>query len=206
MPERRVDGQNNEAGAHYRGGPFQQWLVEGENKLEVMLKEGTADVNIRRVCHGELDGETVVEANLTDPETRELTFFAENPPKAFYDDAATDDAGLKEALAALKSAVDQRDVETYWNMHEGLRAVAVADGAPEGMMRMMMTVTVEEGVSELMDKLTFTPALDSRIWQIFDENGDAPIVIEIKRDGGTNIMRTGAYWGKINGVWNVVGN
>ena len=171
-----------------------------------MLKEGTADVNIRRVCQGELDGETVVEANLTGPETRELTFFAENPPKAFYDHAATDDAGLKEALAALKSAVDQRDVETYWNMHEGLRAVAAADGAPEGMMRMMMTVTVEEGVPEYMDKLTFTPALDGRIWQIFDENGDAPNVIEIKRDGGTNIMRTGAYWGKINGVWNVVGN
>ena len=44
------------------------------------------------------------------------------------------------------------------------------------------------------------------MWQVLAEDGTEPIVIEIKRDGGTNIMRTGSYWGKINGVWDVVGN
>lgn len=195
-----------EIGDHQRVGPFNQWVVEGENTVTVSIKQGSAEVSLSRYCQGSLDGEVVVKADLTGPETRDLTFFAENAPKPVYDDIATDDAGLKEALAALKTAIEAKDVEAYWDMHEGLRAAAAADGAPEGMMRRMITITVEEGQATYNDNLTFTPVLNGRVWQVFAKDGEAPIVIEIKRDGGTNTMRTGAYWAKVSGVWDVVGN
>ncbi len=191
---------------HQRVGPFNQWVVEGENVVTFSIKQGSADVSLSRYCVGSYEGEVVVEASLTGPETRELTFFAENAPKPIYDDLATDDTGLKEALTALKAAIEAKDVETYWDMHEGLRAAAAADGAPEEMMRRMMTITVEEGKATYNDELTFTPVLDGRVWQVLTEDGTEPIVIEIKRDGGTNIMRTGSFWAKIDGVWDVVGN
>lgn len=198
--------QDSDFSNHSRVGPFNQWVAEGENVVTVSIKQGSANVSLSRYCVGSYEGEVVVEASLTGPETRELTFFAENAPKPVYDDVATDDAGLKDALAALKTAIEAKDVEAYWDMHEGLRAAAAADGAPEEMMRRMITITVEEGKATYNDNLTFTPVLDGRVWQVFADGGEAPIVIEIKRDGGTNTMRTGAYWAKINGVWDVVGN
>lgn len=201
-----VTAREAEADSHQRTGPFNQWVVEGENVVTISVEQGSANVSLSRYCVGSYEGEVIVEANLTGPETRELTFFAENAPKPIYDDVATDDTGLKEALAALKTAINAKDVETYWDMHEGLRAAAAADGAPEEMMRRMITITVEEGKASYKDDLTFTPVLDGRVWQVLAEDGTEPIVIEIKRDGGTNTMRTGAYWAKINGVWDVVGN
>ncbi len=201
-----LTAQDAEVGDHQRVGPFNQWVTEGENLVTVSINQGSAKVSLSRYCVGSYEGEVVVEANLTGPETRELTFFAESAPKPIYDDVATNDDGLKEALAALKAAIDAKDVDTYWDMHQGLRAAAAADGAPEEMIRRMITITVEEGKATYADNLTFTPVLDGRVWQVFAEDGTEPIVIEIKRDGGTNIMRTGSYWGKINGAWDVVGN
>lgn len=201
-----MTAQDAEIDDHQRVGPFNQWVAEGENVVTVSIKQGSATVSLSRYCVGSYEGEVVVEASLTGPETRELTFFAENAPKPIYDDVATDDSGLKDAIASLKAAIDAKDVETYWNMHQGLRAAAAADGAPEEMIRRMITITVEEGKPTYKDNLTFTPVLGGRVWQVFAEDGTEPIVIEIKRDGGTNIMRTGAYWGKVNGVWDVVGN
>lgn len=201
-----VTAREAEANDHQRVGPFNQWVAEGENVVTISIGQGSAHVSLSRYCVGSYEGEVVVEANLTGPETRQLTFFAENAPTPVYDDVATDDTGLREALAALKAAIDAKDVEAYWDMHEGLRAAAAADGAPEEMMRRMITITVEEGKPTYHDNLTFTPVLDGRVWQVLAEDGTEPIVIEIKRDGGTNIMRTGSFWGKVNGVWDVVGN
>lgn len=198
--------RNDEPGDYFGGGPFAQWLMEGENTVSLAMNKGSVDIKIMRVCQGDFDGETLVEAKFSAPDTRDLAFFVENAPKPVYDDVATDDAGLKEALAALKTAVETRDFDTYWAMHKGLRDAAAAAGMPADMMQMMMTATVEEGEATFNDDVTFSSALDSRIWQVLTEGGESPIVIEIKMNGGTNTMRTGAYWAKVDGAWNVVGN
>lgn len=198
--------RNEKPGDYFGGGPFMQWLTEGENTFSITMSEGSADINVQRVCQGDFEGEKLVEATVTAPETKELTFFVEGAPRLVYDDVATDDAGLKEALAKLKTAVDTRDFDTYWSMHRGLLETATAAGMPEDMMRMMMTATVEQGKPTYNDVVTTSSALDGRVWLVFAEGGEAPIVIDIEMDGGVNTMRTGAYWAKIDGAWTVVGN
>ncbi len=198
--------QNDEPGDYFGGGPFMQWLAEGENTFSVTMSKGSADINVQRVCQGEFEGEKLVEATIAAPETKELTFFVENAPKPVYDDVATDDTGLKEALAKLKNAVDTRDFDTYWSMHKGLLETATAAGMPEDMMRMMMTATVEQGKPTYNDNVTISSALNDRVWLVFAEGGESPIVIDIEMNGGTNTMRTGAYWAKVDGEWSVVGN
>ena len=198
--------QNDDPGDYFGGGPFMQWLSEGENTFAITMNAGSADIKVQRACQGDFDGDTLVETTVTAPETKELTFFVENAPKPVYDDVATDDAGLKEALAALKTAIDTRDFDTYWSMHKGLLATATAAGMPEEMMRMMMTATVEQGKPTYNDNVSVSSALDGRVWLVFAEGGESPIVIDIEMNGGTNTMRTGAYWAKVDGEWSAVGN
>ena len=198
--------QNDDPSNYFGGGPFMQWLSEGENTFSITMNQGSADIKVQRACQGDFDGDTLVEATVTAPETKELTFFVENAPKPVYDDVATDDAGLKEALAKLKTAVDTRDFDTYWSMHRGLLETATAAGMPEEMMRMMMTATVEQGKATYNDNVTISSALDNRVWLVMAEGGESPIVIDIEMNGGTNTMRTGAYWAKVDGEWTVVSN
>lgn len=131
------------------------------------MTTGDADITIKQVCRGAFDGETLVEANIAVPEARDLTFFAEAAPSPFYDDAPTDDAGLKDAISSLQATIKARDADTYWNMHRGLRAAAAADGMPENMMRMMINVSMTEGEATFNDNLTFTPVMDGRVGQVF---------------------------------------
>ena len=198
--------QNDDPGDYFNGGPFTQFLVEGENTVSLTMSKGSADIRIYRGCRGEFDGETLVEAKVTAPETRTLTFFAENAPKQVFDDVPTDDSGLKDALAALKSAVKARDYDTFWNFHKGLRDAAAADGVPEDMMQRMISITVEKGEPSFNNDVTYTSALGGRVWQVLADGGEAPIVIDIKMNGGTNTMRTGAYWAKVDGAWSIVSN
>ena len=66
--------QNDDPSNYFGGGPFMQWLSEGENTFSITMKQGSADIKVQRACQGDFDGDTLVEATVTAPETKELTF------------------------------------------------------------------------------------------------------------------------------------
>ncbi len=198
--------QNDEPGDYFNGGPFTQFLLEGENTFTLTMTQGSADVRVYRACRGDFEGETLVEAKVVAPESKSLTFFVENAPAQVYDDAPSDDSGLKEALAALRASVEAKDVDAYRDMHKGLIMTAMADGMPEDMLNRMIAITIEQGEASYNDDVTFKPAMEGRVWQVLTDSGESPIVIDIKMNGGTNTMRTGAYWAKLDGEWTIVSN
>ena len=197
--------RTTDPGDYSGGGPFNQWLKEGENVLSLTMEQGTADISIIRACATDFDGETLVEASVATGETANLTFFVETAPPAPYANVgALSDDGLADAVAALKAAMEARDFDTFYAMHEGLVMSATAQGFPEQALRGMMSETVADGEASYNDALIYEPVLDGRVWQVMTAEKQYPVVIKLH--GGDTMVETGAFWTKIDGRWRVAGN
>jgi hypothetical protein len=195
---------NAEPGDYFGGGPFRQWVAEGENTLTITLSKGSADISVIRACSNDFDGDTLVEASVSAPESRTLTFFVEGARKAVYDSVGPlAEDGLAEAVAALKAAVKARDFDQFWQLHEGLRIEATSAGFPEEQLRAMMEQTVANGEPVFRDDLVFKPVLGGRVWQVMTGDFAAPVTLSL--DGGSMTVNTGAYWTKVDGQWRVAG-
>lgn len=188
------------------GGPFNQWLVAGENTYSISVTAGSANVQIQRVCRGEFDGEMLVEATVNAGETRELTFFVDDAPSAPYDGLgpiAKD--GLPEALGRMKTAVAKKKFNNYWRFIEGVRMAAEAQGVPIEQMKPQLKEIIENSNHTFAKGLRYKPVMGGRVWQVLGPNHEPPILIEHAEDGSRISISTGAFWTKINGEWRVVG-
>lgn len=198
---------SNEPSGYSGGGPFNQWLIEGENTYRFELKSGTANISIKRACRGEFDGETLVEATMTGPETKELTFFVEEvAPTPFSDVGQLPKKGLPKALGRLKKAVEEKNFKRYWRFIKGMRMMAEAQGMPINQFKPQLKEIIETADHQFYDDLVYKPVLDGRVWQVMTPDHRAPIHIEKSDgDGGNVSIDVGSFWTKIDGKWRVVG-
>lgn len=197
---------SNEPSGYSGGGPFSQWLIEGENTYRFSLTGGSATIRIKRACRGEFDGETLVEATLNGNETKELTFFVEGAPAAPYDqNEALKKKGLPKALRRFRKAVEEKNFKAYWRFIRGVRMMAEAQGFPINDMKPQLQEVIENSTATFQDDLVFKPVLGGRVWQVMTADHQSPIHIEHAEEGSGISIDTGAFWTKIDGKWRVVG-
>lgn len=189
------------------GGPFRQWLVAGENTLTFDLKSGKAEIEIIEACADAFEGETLARAALAGARSQDLKFFVETPPPSVWAEFGTvPEKGLEKAVGRLRKAVDKRDFEWFWRLHEGLRMTAEANGFPVAQMEPQMREILETGEVSMERDLIFTPVLGGRVWQVMTRDHKAPVTLTLKGDDWTSIFATGVFWTKIDKRWRIVGS
>lgn len=185
-----------------------EWLVPGKNILNIDYNGRGAEFEVFTRCKGEYDDHDIVDAvSFMYPSSKQLSFEHEGALDYNYLKAdIAGDEGLMDAVKKLQEAARTGDVETVVHMHEPLieefgRRVGNAD-----RFRTYLRTILSSHPAEVAETLTVMPVMGGRVYQILGPDGQPPISVSGKMDGGSFSWPGGAYWARFGDEWAVVAN
>ena len=186
------------------GLPITDWLLRGENTIQVSMNAQSGAFSVYAICDNGDDRRDFDQATIAGQQDAALTFQVQDPPKRLYLDARpTSDEGLLDAVEALKSALTTRDFDAVWALHAAQRAEMAQSGQPMKAAAYEMRKIVENIEPDFAPDLTTRPVLGGRVWEVFGDQFAPPIHDVVATNGGQVTFRTGSFWMKIDGVWSV---
>lgn len=186
------------------GLPIRDWLLKGDNTISVSMDAASGVFEVYAICEDGLNKRSFDQVSLTGRQQAELVFPADDPPQRPYLGAApTSDAGLLDAVAALKAAMTARDVDAVWDLHAAMRADMEARGQPMKAAAYQMGKIVEAIEPDFADNLQARPVLGGRVWEVYGDRFAPPISALVEANGGQVEFKTGSYWMKTDRGWSV---
>lgn len=185
-----------------------EWLVPGKNILKIDYDGSAAEFEIFARCKGAYDDHDIVDrVRFTSASSGQLSFEHKGPLDYNYLKAdIAGDQGLLEAVKKLQDAARTGDVETIVHMHAPLieefgRRIGKADRFTTYLRTILSGYPIE-----ITETLTVTPVMGGRVYQIVGPDGQPPISVSGKMDGGSFSWPGGAYWARFGKEWAVVAN
>ncbi|WP_417591427.1 hypothetical protein [Parasphingorhabdus sp.] len=185
-----------------------EWLVPGKNILKIDFDGSAAEFEIFARCKGEYDDHDIVDTvRFTSSSSRQLSFEHEGPLEDIYLKAdIAGDEGLLDALKKLQDAARSGDVETIVHMHAPMiEEFGRVMGNSDGFTSYLRTI-LSGYPADITETLTVTPVMGGRVYQILGPDGEPPISVSGKMDGGSFSWPGGAYWARFGDEWAVVAN
>ncbi|MEM7523939.1 MAG: hypothetical protein AAF360_09330 [Pseudomonadota bacterium] len=193
-------------GSIYSGKPLRNWLVEGENTVTLDYEAESGTASLREGCEATFDKAiTTAEIALSGASTAEMTFKVKEPVAAEYVKAdVADEAGLMDAVAALRTAIANKDFDAFWALHAPMLREYERQGAPMELL--------EERYGELLkvmdpvyaEGLSAEPVLGGLVHIVRGADGAPTVSYEGKVDGSSIRWTTGTYWARFDGEWGVM--
>lgn len=185
-----------------------EWLVHGQNVVKIDYDGTAAEFSIFARCKGSYEDDHIVDTvTFTSPSSRQLSFEHLGPLEDIYLKAdIAGDEGLLDAVETLQDAARAGDVDTILRMHEPMiQEFGRRMGSTEGIIFYLRSIlTSYPAVIE--QRLTVTPVMGGRVYQIFGPDGQPPISVSGKIDGGSFSWPGGVYWARFGDEWAVVAN
>ncbi|MEM6622227.1 MAG: hypothetical protein AAF674_08375 [Pseudomonadota bacterium] len=189
---------------------FIAWIEKGENEVTVAYSgDGSATFWLISACRGSWDND--IESDkivLSDGEQTSFSFSQEiGVDPSFAKTAPTDDAGLADAYAAFRQAVEERDAPTVMAVLEEFIERADKQGFARADMVAHLTRAVEIGALEIAQDGAFEAVADGRVYQRLTPDRQPTIIARYESDtGGQWTVPLGTYWAKLDGTWQIIYN
>lgn len=199
------DGSVSQSSYEYS---LNEWLVPGENIVNVDFDGTAGEFTIFARCKGSYDDDHIVETvSFTSPSAGQLRFDHADPLDDIYLKAdIAGDAGLLDAVEKLQDAARAGDVETILRMHAPMIAeFGRRMGSTEGITSYLRTI-LPSHPAVIEETLTVTPVMGGRVYQIFGPDGQPPISVSGQTDDGSFSWPGGVYWARFGDEWAVVAN
>ncbi len=186
------------------------WVIQGKNTIRINFYEKNKPVagkfSVVTGCRGSFDRDPpIAEAVFDKAGVQTLTFDYPKPVDAAHAraDAAGDD-GLMAAVKALQSAVANKNADAVIAAHAELLKDAQSQGAPLPQIKAFLTDTIKTGKAQAPGGLRAESAMDGKVYVVLTNDKRPPVTIVKDDDDGELTWRSGAYWGRIDGRWQVI--
>lgn len=187
------------------GVPLKTWLLPGENTLTVFFEGDDGRFSLSSMCEDGGEARAIEETRLNGRANADLAFAADDPPRRLFSDAEpTGQAGLAEAVAALRTAYADRDADAFWALHAAMRADLALQGRSAGATEFKFRSALDGAGAAPASEIILRPVLGGRVWEALDAEFRPPIDVVVEANGGEVPLRTGAFWMKRDGVWSVL--
>ncbi len=207
----RLNGVLVKSGDGYSGVvKLDQGLLDGENVVTVVYDaasaESTANFAVHEACEGGFpDEHALASTEFHGSGKQELVFDTERPAEALYPGiTATNGEGLIEAVQQLQAAVQRRDAEAVFALHEPLLSKMVESGAPMDRINAHVTKMLKTGEITLTQNLILTPVLDGMAWEVLTSSNQPPVIIRLEEDGGRYEWTSGTRWIFVEDSWYII--
>ena len=189
-----------------RGDFLTPWLVRGENVIKVTMQPAdTGIVPVEKsaslVLRAAPDGQNLKSFSASDT----ITLKQEEVPQWSWQDAETWNGDFAEVLAAVQElhlALANHDIAAVNAMHQArYDDFAKIYGTPNGNDVATADERLRQASPLPLDQLLVRRHAEGRLVHVTDRAGKGPITVRFA-DGGT--QRTGEWWSKIKGEWQVV--
>lgn len=194
------------------------WYLAGDNVLEVKSIGADAKVRIELTdsCQGQMvdtrggnDGTVQLVELEGERSVRKIIKREAGADTPYANAPAEGDAGLADAVARLRKAVAEKDVDVIVEMHGPMLKMAERMGmqGADGMLRGMLGELLPAGKAIFEEPLMLEPAMNGRV-HVATAGPDRkpPVILRQEQDDGSFQFTTGQYWARVDGRWLIVAN
>ncbi|MEO1611425.1 MAG: hypothetical protein AAFU55_03590, partial [Pseudomonadota bacterium] len=158
------------------GVPLEEWLLPGENVVTVRFDGEEGRFSLTELCEEGAGAETIEGTLLTGQVNADLAFAADDPPpRLFSTSKPTDDAGLADAVAALRAAYADRDADGFWALHAAMHEDLALQGRSDKATAFKFRSALEGAGATPTSEIFLRPVLGGRVWEALDAEFRPPI-------------------------------